>query len=90
MASGLKMMTLGVLWLANFLVLTMFTITGGITFKTLTYLQTVIPISTGMNYDIVQEVFPAFYFFLLCTLIAVSYKIYQMLASDNDYYPEYG
>jgi hypothetical protein len=90
MASGLKMLTLGVLWLANLLVLTLFTITGGVTFKTLTYLQSVVPITTQFNYDIIQPVFPAFFFFLLATLIAVSYKIYQMLASDNDYYPEYG
>jgi hypothetical protein len=88
MASGVKMFMLGVLWLANFVVLTMFTLTGGITFKTLTYLQSVVPISSNINYDIVQPIFPAFFFFLLCTLIAVSYKIYQLLASDNMYYQE--
>lgn len=89
MASGLKMMVLGVLWLANFLVLTMFAIVGGTTFKTLTYLQNVIPISSAINYDGFQAVFPAFFFFLLVCLIAVSYKIYQMLASDVEYYPGY-
>jgi hypothetical protein len=90
MASGLKMMVLGVLWLANFLVLTLFTIAGGVVFKALTTLQNVVPITTGINYDIVQPIFPAFFFFLLCTLIAISYKIYQMLASDVDYQPGYG
>ena len=90
MASGLKMMTLGILWLANLVVLTMFTVTGGVTFKTLTYLQSVVPITTGFNYDIVQPIFPAFFFFLLCTMIAISYKIYQMMASDVDYQPGYG
>lgn len=89
MASGLKMLTLGVLWLANLLVLIMFVIAGGSVFKILVYLQSVVPINSGLNYDSVQPVFGAFFFFLLATLIAISYKIYQMLASDVEYYPGY-
>lgn len=88
MASGLKMLTLGTLWLANFVVLIMFVIAGGSVFKVLTYLQGVVPM-TAINYDSVQPIFGAFFFFLLATLIAISYKIYQMLASDVEYYPGY-
>jgi hypothetical protein len=87
MASGLKMMVMAVLWLTNFVILTVWTIIGGVVFRSLAYVQTLVSTSPQVDYASFQYIFPAFFFFLLATLIAITYKIYQLLASDNDYYP---
>ena len=42
-----------------------------------------------INYDIIQPIFPAFFFFALVTMIAISYKIYEEIASDTVYQPGY-
>ena len=87
MASGLKMLCMGILWLTNFLILMMFIFTSSAIMKTLAYLQGLGIPMTALNYNLVQPIFPAVYFFLLVTLIAMSYRIYQELASDTVYQP---
>jgi hypothetical protein len=84
MASGLQILTLGILWVANFVLLSAFMIAGGIVFQLVKSLNTV-PMMTTLNFSMVQPVMYAFDFFLLCTLVAISYKIAQALANNVDY-----
>lgn len=88
MASGYKMAVLGILWVINLLIIIIMAIAGGLIFKTLYYLAGMVP-GTAISYDIVQYIFPAFFFFLLATLIAISYKIYQEAFAETVYVQGY-
>jgi hypothetical protein len=88
MASGYTMLALGILWLTNFLILMLFTIAGGIVFNMLAYVASLVP-GTVLTYDTVQFIFPAFYFFLIVTLVVISYKLYQEAFSETVYIQGY-
>ena len=88
MASGYKMGVLGVLWVCNLVILIAFAITGGALFKTLFYIAGTQP-GGAIGYDIIQYIFPAFFFFLLITLITISYKIYQEAFAETVYIQGY-
>lgn len=88
MASGYKMGVLGILWICNLVVLIVLAIAGGILFKTLFYIAGIQP-GGAISYDIIQYIFPAFFFFLFCTLIAISYKIYQEAFAETVYVQGY-
>jgi hypothetical protein len=89
MASGARMASLIILWLANFCVLLMFLIAGGTIFPPLLKLLSGPGFSGPLTASSFQYVFTGFTFFMLITLAAISYKIYQSLAADEVYYPEY-
>lgn len=89
MASGARMATMIILWLANFTILILFLIAGGTIFPPLLGLLSGPGFSGPLSVSSFQYVFSAFTFFMLVTLAAISYKIYQSLAADDVYYPEY-
>jgi hypothetical protein len=88
MASGAKMIILGTLWMANFTILVAMIMTGGL----ITNISAQIAGMFGsgiLDYGMFSYIFPFIFFLALITMIAITYKIYQTLASDNAYYPEW-
>jgi hypothetical protein len=84
MASGAKMIMLGTLWMANFIILVAMVLTAGVITSICNQLTTMV--GAGIfDYGMVSYIFPYTFFLALVTLIAITYKIYQTLASDNSY-----
>jgi len=88
MASVYTMAVLGILWLLNMICILLMAIVGGTVFKHLQILAGQFPANT-VSYSSVQYVFPAFFFFLLITLVIISYKIYQEIFADTVYVQGY-
>jgi hypothetical protein len=86
MASGAKMIILGTLWMANFIILIAMVLTGGVITNICNQLVTMFG-AGYLDFGTFSYIFPFIFFLALVTLIAITYKIYQQLASDNTYYP---
>jgi TRAP-type C4-dicarboxylate transport system permease small subunit len=87
MASGLKMMILGIIWVAIFVTLILFAIAGDVVFKMVTFFQNIGIPMTVLNYDLVQGIFPFFYVLILVVEILVTYRLYEEAVSDVNSYP---
>jgi hypothetical protein len=86
MASGAKIIILGVLWMANFIILTAMVMISGVITSICNQLTTLVGAGI-LDYGSISYIFSFMFFLALVTMIAITYKIYQMLASDNMYYP---
>jgi hypothetical protein len=88
MATSAQVLTWGVIWLANFMVVALFTLLSGFVFSVLKYVTTVVPISTSyVTYSSVQYIFPMAYVFFVLTLVAISYRIYTVWRESLVYQP---
>jgi hypothetical protein len=87
MASGLKMMILGLTWVTLAIVLILFAIAGDIVFKLSIYAQNVgIPL-TVLDYSDIQGVFPFYYALILIVEVLITYRLYEEAVSDVNSYP---
>ena len=84
MASGAKLITLGVLWMANFILLCAMVMTAGVITNVCDQITRTFGAGV-LDYGLISYIFPFMFFLALITMIAITYKIYQLLASDNDY-----
>ena len=87
MASGLKMMYLGIVWVSVFMVLMLFTFAGNIVFSLLATLQNLGIPSSVIPWSTVQGIFPLFYILILIVEILVTYRLYEEAVSDVNSYP---
>ena len=87
MATSTQVLTWGVIWLANFVIVLMFTLLSGFVFSILKYVTTIVPISTGITYSSIEYIFPLAYVFFILTLMAISYRIYTVWRESLVYQP---
>jgi hypothetical protein len=87
MATSTQVLTWGVIWLANFMIVVLFTLLSGFVFSVLKYVTTIVPISTGITYSSVEYIFPMAYVFFILTLAVISYRIYTVWRESLVYQP---
>jgi hypothetical protein len=85
MASGAKMLVLGIEWVTAFVILVMFNYAGGQVFSVSAYLASIIGAQSVVKYSTFWWIPNFFNALLIGVLILISYRILRAFADDVDY-----